>query len=100
MYQSGRTRARILTPTLGLPSLETLTDDAPFEPDPREQVKAWWLNMGRLALMSLSLAALSGCGGGSAEIVDRCKTTGAWAAQNEAGPVVIIARACRPGGGE
>lgn len=91
-------RARRITPTLGLPSLETLTEDAPFEPDPAEQVKTWWRSMGRLALMSLSLSALAGCGGGSAEV--RCQTTGAWMTQNEAGPLIVIARACKPGGGE
>lgn len=87
-------RARKETRVLGTPMV-----DASFtESDKREQVRAWWQTMGRLALMSLSVAALTGCGGGSAEA--RCRTTGAWLAQNEGGPVIVIARACKPGGDE
>lgn len=79
----------------GVPMVATHFAEAPTD---RERVAAWWQTMGRFALMSLSIGALMGCGPGTSEA--RCKTTGAWLAQNEGGPVIVIARACKPGGDE
>lgn len=92
---NGRTRERKLTEAEGVPMVDL--SFARAESD-RERVRLWWEWAGRLALMSLSAAALAGCGPGTSEA--RCRTTGAWMAQNESGPVIVIARACKPAGDE
>lgn len=56
-------RSRKHRPLMGVPMVATSfieEDDAPFEPDPKVQVQAWWQALGKSALIA-ALASLSAC---------------------------------------
>lgn len=89
MYTKGPTRSRKRTNIEGISAeivfARGLTEQ---QREDREKARAWWDWMGRAALMSLSVAALAGCGAGSAE--PTYQVQGAIRAYTSGGPVDVI----------
>lgn len=104
--RSNGRRSRKHRPLNGIPTAVSFAEGlTPQQREDRERVRQDWREKGRLALMSLSLAALAGCGGGSAETINAVGIGGTIPTHDSTGrpiavqmTVVVTGNGVRPAG--